>query len=96
MPLESKQPIPLPALDNLRRFLSLRRSKLGLTYDQLALASGVSRRTIVSIETGNSPGSMATWYRLAAALNIGFDELFASAAEQPAAKEPSDFLPANF
>ncbi len=68
--------MPLPQIDTLRRFLSSRRSELGYTYDQLAVISGVSRRTLVSIETGGSPGSMETWFRLSTALNVGFDELF--------------------
>ena len=54
----------------------MRRSEMGFTYDQLAQVSGVSRRTIVAIETGTSPGSMETWFRLSTALNIGFRELF--------------------
>jgi len=71
--------IPLPHIDRLRHLLSTRRSERGLTYDQLALVSGVSRRTIISIENGTSPGSMETWSKLARSLNVGFDELFTAA-----------------
>lgn len=63
-------------VDRLRQLLSARRSQLGITYDDLAAKSGVSRRTIVAVETGTSPGSMETWFRLATALEIGFDEMF--------------------
>jgi putative transcriptional regulator len=71
--------IPLPHIDLLRQLLSSRRSESGLTYDQLATLSGVSRRTIISIENGTSPGSMETWGRLTRALDVGFDELFTAA-----------------
>jgi len=57
----------------------MRRSARGLTYDALAAISGVSRRTIVSVESGKSPGSMETWFRLATALDVGFDEIFTAA-----------------
>ncbi|GAB2816723.1 hypothetical protein GCM10027022_03510 [Alpinimonas psychrophila] len=76
MPPVDKKPIPFPDLDVLRRFLSSRRSAMNLTYDQLAELSGVSRRAIVAVETGKSPGSMETWLRLSTALEIGFDEIF--------------------
>lgn len=77
MPPQKK--IPLPHIDLLRQLLSARRSENGLTYDQLATLSGVSRRTIISIENGTSPGSMETWGRLTRALDVGFDELFTAA-----------------
>ncbi len=77
--MPSIKKIPLPHLDLLRQLLSTRRSESGLTYDQLAVLSGVSRRTIVSIENGTSPGSMESWGRLTRALNVGFDELFTAA-----------------
>jgi len=75
----TKKTIPLPHLDRHRELLSNRRSESGLTYDQLAAISGVGRRTIVSVESGKSPGSMETWFRLATALEVGFDELFKAA-----------------
>ncbi len=68
--------IPLPHLDRLRHLLSCRRSELGITYDALAAMTGIGRRTLVAIETGKSPGSMETWFRLANALEIGFDQIF--------------------
>jgi DNA-binding XRE family transcriptional regulator len=52
---------------------------MGITYDDLAALSGVSRRTLVAVETGKSPGSMETWFRLATALSVGFDEIFTAA-----------------
>ena len=67
-------------VDRLRQLLSVRRSQLGITYDDLAAMSGVSRRTIVAVETGTSPGSMETWFRLATALEIGFNDIFVAPA----------------
>lgn len=63
-----------------------------MTYDNLAEASGVSRRTIISVENGTSPGSMETWARLAMALNVGFDELFTAATglESSVAPDPKN------
>ena len=77
--MSKQNPIPLPHLDRLRQLLSTRRGNLGLTYDDLAEMSGVSRRTIIAVETGTSPGSMETWFRLANALAVGFDDLFIAA-----------------
>ncbi len=74
--MPSANPIPLPHLDRLRQLLSNRRNELQLTYDDLAALSGVGRRTIVAVESGKSPGSMETWFRLCHALGVGFDEIF--------------------
>lgn len=69
--------IQLPPLELLRSLLHERRRRHGFTYDKLARISGVSRRTIISVEQGDSTGSLETWYRLARALKVGFDEVFA-------------------
>ncbi len=67
--------VPLPPVGLLRDLLRERRRRHGYTYDQLARISGVSRRTIVSLEKGDSIGSLESWYRLSRALHVGFDEL---------------------
>ena len=56
----------------LRLELSVQRSLAQLTYDGLALLSGVSRRTLISIETGESRGSLETWMKICRALNHDF------------------------
>lgn len=50
----------------------MRRSMHAFTYDALATKSGVSRRTIISIETGSSRGSLDSWMRIFTALDVDF------------------------
>ena len=52
----------------LRLEMSVMRADQGLTYDALAKKSCVSRRTIISIETGTSRGSLDSWMRIFDAL----------------------------
>lgn len=47
----------------------------GLTLDQLAERSGVSRRMIVNVEAGSSSASITTLLRLATALGIALADL---------------------
>ncbi|MEK9664682.1 MAG: cupin domain-containing protein [Candidatus Nanopelagicales bacterium] len=57
-----------------RRVRDLRSSR-GLTLDQLAENSGVSRRMIINIESGGANASIATLLRLASALGSPLAEL---------------------
>lgn len=57
--------------DNVRRL----RQAAGLSQAALADASGLSRRMIVSIETGSANISLANLDRLAAALNTSFSHI---------------------
>ncbi|OUI85342.1 Cro/Cl family transcriptional regulator [Acetobacter tropicalis] len=56
---------------NLRRL----RKEAGLSQEALAVASGISRRMIVNLETGNANISLGTLDRLAEALNTSFLKL---------------------
>jgi putative transcriptional regulator len=56
----------------LRLEMSMKRAEHGLTYEALARKSGVSRRTIISIETGSSRGSLDSWMRICGALECDF------------------------
>jgi putative transcriptional regulator len=56
----------------LRHELSAQRNLRGFTYDDLALASGVSRRTLVAIESGASRGSVESWLHICEALGTTF------------------------
>jgi putative transcriptional regulator len=59
-------------LTALRHELSIQRDLRGMTYDDLALASGVSRRTLVAIEVGKSRGSVESWLHICEALGTTF------------------------
>ena len=59
----------------LRRALSTRRAELGLTYEALAEAAGLSRTGVINLELGNRLGSLGTWFALAKALDVPFGRL---------------------
>jgi transcriptional regulator with XRE-family HTH domain len=56
----------------LRLEMSIKRAQHGLTYNALAEKSSVSRRTVISIETGSSRGSLDSWMRIFDALDCDF------------------------
>lgn len=64
-----------PDFDALRHALGRQRQERGWSYDRLADESGVSRRTLISIETGATRGSLDTWFRIAAALEVSIGRL---------------------
>ncbi|RFA07940.1 hypothetical protein B7R54_00965 [Subtercola boreus] len=73
MPVETDR--PEPDFEALRLKLSRLRHDAHLTYEALSELSGVSRRTLIEIEVGDSRGSLETWYHLANALNIDLGDL---------------------
>jgi transcriptional regulator with XRE-family HTH domain len=66
---------PEPDFEALRLELARLRAARGLTYDQLAERTGVSRRTLIEIEQGRTIGTVGTWHALAHALQASFDQL---------------------
>lgn len=50
-----------------------------MTFDALAEATGVSRRSLLNISGGVSHGDLRTWLILSRVWGIGLDELFESA-----------------
>ncbi|MFJ4046670.1 helix-turn-helix transcriptional regulator [Microbacterium sp. NPDC089987] len=75
-----------PDFDALRRHLRRLRENRGWTYDELAAHSGVGRATLVSLELGKprtrgdreqaaTTGTLATWWRIASALQIDLGDL---------------------
>jgi putative transcriptional regulator len=72
--------IPEPNFEALRLKLSQLRSERGWTYEMLAELSGVSRASIIAIETGASRsrrpgtsstrGSLESWHKLAHAFGM--------------------------
>ena len=70
--------IPDPDLAQLRLIFNRCRYESGLTYDRLAEESGVSRQTLLNLNSGKYRGDIGTWLRLARAFGASLDEMFAS------------------
>ncbi|WP_259160270.1 helix-turn-helix transcriptional regulator [Microbacterium phyllosphaerae] len=68
-------PVPEPDLTRLRAVLNERRHAAGLTFEQLAEASGISRQTQLNISSGKYNGDMRTWLKLSRAFGLTIDEL---------------------
>ena len=66
----------------LRRALSLRRAELGLTYEALAEAAGLSRTGVINLELGNRLGSQPTWFAVTKALDLPFSQLMEHLEDQ--------------
>ena len=72
------------------RSLNQARGARGLTFDQLARKSGVSKGMLVQIEQGRTNPSVATLCRIANALGVTVSR-FVEAADEP----PARIIPAN-
>lgn len=57
-----------PDVSRLARRMKELRAEQGLTYEQLAEASGLSRRGVIALETGERGGTVATWFKVSRAL----------------------------
>lgn len=68
---------PDPDLEQLRVAFNRARHEAGLTFDQLAERSGVSRQTLINLSQGRHYGDLKTWLKLSASFGIGLDELLA-------------------
>lgn len=69
-------PPPEPDLSVLRNVFNEFRSRSGMTYDDLAEATGLSRRTLLHISSGTYSGDLRTWLILAHTWGVSLDELF--------------------
>lgn len=49
-----------------------------MTFDALAEATGISRRSLLNISGGQSSGDLRTWLILARVWGVSLDELFVS------------------
>lgn len=70
---------PEPDLSRLPAIFRERRAVSGLSFDQLAERSGISRRTLINISTGKYRGDLKTWMILARTWGMTLDGLLASA-----------------
>jgi len=67
-----------PDLTQLRVILNRHRDRAGVTFEQLAERSGLSRQTLLNISAGRNYGDLRTWLKLAAAFETSLDEMMAS------------------
>ncbi len=65
-----------PDVSRLAQRMKALRSERGLTFEQLAEASGLSRRGVIALETGERGGTVTTWFRVARALGVSSAEFF--------------------
>lgn len=64
-----------PDFEELRFALMRLRKVNAWTLDELAERSGVGRRTLVQLESGNSNGSLETWFALAETFDMSIGEM---------------------
>ena len=67
-----------PDFEELRFYLARLRRTRRWTLDELANRSGVSRRSLVELESGTSRGSVDTWFKLAEAFDIEIGALLSA------------------
>lgn len=60
----------------MRSTFNTHRRNSGMTYDELAEASGLSRRTLLNIGSGTYVGDLRTWLILANVWGVSLDVLF--------------------
>ena len=87
-PLPARDPLASPDFEALRLRLSKLRQERGLTYDALAGLTGITRSTLIALETGarranrpdkpNTRGSLESWWRIARALDIELVDLLSA------------------
>lgn len=75
-------PLPEPDLSRLRAVFVRERDNAGLTYEELAERSGVSRQTLLNLASGKYHGDLRTWMLLARAFDTNLDALLAPTWEQ--------------
>ncbi|GAA1785574.1 hypothetical protein GCM10009811_08390 [Nostocoides veronense] len=66
-----------PDLSQLRAIFNDLRAKSGMSFDDLASASGLTRGTLLNISSGRYNGDLRTWLMLARAWGVSLDEVLA-------------------
>lgn len=66
---------PDPQLAPLRTRMGQLRQDQGLTYEELAERSGLSRSVVIRCETGVVRGHIRTWLQIARGLGVTLSEL---------------------
>ena len=68
---------PEPALARLAEAFQAQRERSGMTFDELAAASGLARQTLLNLSAGRVHGDLRTWVILAKVWDVSLDELVA-------------------
>lgn len=64
-----------PDLTQLRVIFNQRRHAAGMTFDELAAVSGLSRQTLLNVSSGRMNGDIRTWLLLSRAFGVPLDAL---------------------
>lgn len=75
-------PVDEPDLSQLRAIFVRQRDAAGLTYEELAERSGLSRQTLLNLASGKYHGDLRTWMLLARAFDTDLDSLLAPTWER--------------
>ncbi|MGL3199386.1 MULTISPECIES: helix-turn-helix domain-containing protein [Curtobacterium] len=67
-----------PNLSALRLAVQRARHDAGLTWDELAARSGLQRRSVQYLVSGERVGTLTAWWKLARGLDLRFGELMES------------------
>ncbi|WP_353063028.1 helix-turn-helix domain-containing protein [Curtobacterium citri] len=73
-----------PNLSALRLAVQQARHDAGLTWDELAARSGLQRRSVQYLVSGERVGTLSAWWKLARGLDVRFGELVDSLDEPDA------------
>lgn len=68
---------PEPDLTRLAEAFQAQRERSGMTFDELAAASGLARQTLLNLSAGRVRGDLRTWAILAKVWDVSLDELIA-------------------
>ena len=71
-------PFPRPSMSSVQLHNAIKRLRFerGMTQEELALRTGVSRQTIMSIERGQTNPSVLLAFKIATALNVIVTDVF--------------------
>ncbi|MEV7768138.1 helix-turn-helix domain-containing protein [Microbacterium sp. NPDC086615] len=67
--------VPEPDLTQLRVIFNRYREQSGMTFEQLAEHSGISRQTLLNISSGKYNGDLRTWLKLSRSFGEEVDRL---------------------
>ena len=69
-------------LDSVRNHVREQRSRAGMTQAELAAAVGVSRQTVISVESGRYLPSLPLAFRIARLFGVALEHLFEPTDEE--------------